>query len=102
MKSFKWTIDSSKSEIVFKVRKLKITNIKGNFNVFDGEMETDSEQPQLFKNIKFKAPIDSIQTDDKKRDEHLKSADFFDMQNYPYLYFTAKSLHAKAQKSMVN
>ena len=98
MKSNKWIIDPTQSEISFKIRKLMVTTVQGKFNIFEGEMETDPEQSNFLRNIKFKAEVDSIETDDKKRDAHLKSADFFDTQTYPYLHFTAKSLNKKDTK----
>lgn len=98
MKNTKWTIDPDQSEIIFNVRKLMITNVQGNFNVFQGELETDSDNFEHLKNIQLEASIDSIKTDDEKRDQHLKSSDFFDADKYPTLSFTAHSYDTKSQK----
>lgn len=98
MKTTKWTIDPNQSEIAFQVKKLLITNVKGNFSAFKGELETASENFQNLQNIHFNAKVDSIKTDDEKRDEHLKSADFFDIDNYPTFFFTAQSFDTKDQK----
>lgn len=95
MKNSKWKIDPTQSEISFKVRKLLITTVKGNFKNFKGELETDSENFTNLKNIRFEARIESIKTDDDKRDEHLKSADFFDMETYPIVSFNAKDVNTR-------
>jgi len=89
----KWAIDPAQSEAEFSVRKLLVTTVTGSFESFEGEMETDSENLAEMKNIFFKAKVDSVKTDDAKRDEHLKSADFFDKDLYPYFSFRAGSLN---------
>lgn len=91
MKTTKWIIDPTQSETTFKVRKLMITTVTGSFDVYEGQLETESDKFENIKNIQFKADVASIKTDDEKRDEHLKSADFFDSDAYPYLSFIAES-----------
>lgn len=98
MKITKWNIDPVQSEITFKVRKLLVTTVKGNFNVFKGELETESEDFTNLKNINFEAKVDSIKTDDDKRDKHLKSADFFNMEAYPSFSFKANKMNIKESK----
>lgn len=98
MKNTKWTIDPTQSETAFKVRKLMITTVRGSFGVFEGQLETESEKFESVKNIQFKAKVDSIKTDDEKRDEHLKSADFFDRDTYPHFSFSAESFNSKDSK----
>ena len=95
MNSIIWKIDPTQSEISFKVRKLLITTVKGNFKTFKGALETETEDFTNIRNVKFEARIDSIKTDDDKRDEHLKSADFFDMGAYPIISFRANGINAK-------
>ncbi len=76
----KWNIEPINSEASFKVRKLMITNVIGQMESFEGQAETESEDFELIKRICFKAAVNSIKTDNAKRDEHLKSADFLDME----------------------
>lgn len=83
----KWSIDSSHSEISFKVRHLMITTITGYFGKFTLELETRDDDFNTAKNIEFAAEINSINTNDKQRDEHLKSADFFNGAVYSHLRF---------------
>lgn len=91
MAIIKWIIDPNQSKITFSVRKLMVTTVHGNFEAFEGGAETTSENFKSLENIQFQALIDSIKTDDDKRDEHLKSADFFDMDAYPHFSFKARA-----------
>jgi polyisoprenoid-binding protein YceI len=80
----KWVADPTHSEILFKVRHLMITNVKGVFRKFEAVIDSED-----FTKAKINAAIDatSIFTNDDSRDEHLKSADFFDVENHPTLSF---------------
>jgi polyisoprenoid-binding protein YceI len=84
----KWVLDPSHSEITFKVKHLMITNVKGEFKNF--AVEIDNED---FKNASVKVSIDtsSINTNSTERDNHLKSADFFDVENHAKMTFESTS-----------
>ena len=86
----KWTLDSTHSELAFKVRHMMITNVKSEFRKFDASIESNGAD---FTNSSINVSIDatSIFTNEDKRDGHLKSADFFDVENYPTLSFQGKS-----------
>ena len=88
--STKWNLDPAHSEITFKVRHMMISNVKGEFKNFNVDLESEDEN---FKNVKANATIDtaSISTNNTDRDNHLKSADFFDADNFPKLTFKASS-----------
>lgn len=92
MKIQKWNIDPLEGQAEFKVKKLMVNTITGQMEVFEGQAETETDNFEMIKRICFKASIDSIKTDDPKRDEHLKSADFFNMEEYPYLLFVAENI----------
>lgn len=87
----KWVVDPAHSEILFKVKHLMITNVKGEFRKFDVLVETAGND---FSTAKVKTTIDasSIFTNEEKRDGHLKSADFFDVENHKELIFESTSL----------
>lgn len=86
----KWTLDPTHSELAFKVRHMMITNVKGEFRKFDASIVSDGTD---FTKSSIDVTIDaaSIFTNEDKRDGHLKSADFFDVENYPTLSFQGKS-----------
>lgn len=86
-----WKIDPAHSEIQFKVKHLMITTVTGYFKSFDLEVETETEDFNTASRIEFTADIDSIDTNNAQRDNHLKSADFFDAENNGQLKFSGKS-----------
>jgi len=91
METTKWTIDPSHSEIQFKVKHMMITTVTGSFKEFSSEVETQGDDFTTAK-IKFQAATASVFTNADQRDEHLKSADFFDVEKYPELKFESISL----------
>lgn len=86
----KWTIDTAHSEITFKVKHLVISTVTGKFKEFDAAVETDSDDFEDAK-ITFETSIDSIETGNEDRDNHLKSDDFFNATKYPKMKFESTS-----------
>jgi len=86
-----WTIDTAHSEIGFKVKHLVISTASGKFTSFEGTVEAEKDDFTDAK-ISFSADISSIHTGQEQRDAHLKSADFFDAENFPKLTFTSTSV----------
>ena len=86
----KWLIDPAHSELMFKVRHLKIANVKGEFRKFSAEILSSGDD---FNQAVVTAQVEaaSIFTNDNNRDTHLKSADFFDAEKYPTLSFKGTS-----------
>lgn len=85
----KWNLDASHSELMFKVKHLMISNIKGEFRKFTAEIDGDD-----FTKDPIKVSIDtgSIFTNDEKRDEHLRGEEFFDSGKFPEINFESTSI----------
>ncbi len=96
----KWVIDPAHSEINFKVKHLVIANVTGGFDKFDAVVYTDGEDFNDAQ-VQFKADVNSINTNQPDRDNHLKSPDFFDVANHPELTFVSKSLRKKNESGFV-
>ncbi len=86
-----WQIDPAHTHIEFSVRHLMITNVRGQFDRFGGTVEFDEQNPaQTRVNVQIEAA--SINTKAADRDNHLRSADFLDAANHPYLTFVNKNV----------
>lgn len=81
-----YTVDPSHSNVKFKVKHLMISNVSGSFNQFEGKFEYD-EKTNTLKSLSGKVDVSSINTDNEKRDKHLKSSDFFAVEKYPTITF---------------
>jgi polyisoprenoid-binding protein YceI len=90
-KETKWSIDQSHSEITFKVKHLMIAHVKGTFKTFDASIYTTANDFTTAV-IDFWIDASSISTGDEKRDEHLKGADFFDVQNHKQITFMSSTM----------
>lgn len=94
MTTTKWVLDPDHSEVSFKVKHLMVTNVSGSFNSFSVTAESTGDD---FSHavVDFSADTASISTNSEQRDEHLKSADFFDAANFPQITFRATGLEKK-------
>lgn len=84
----KWVLDPAHSELMFKVKHMMIANVKGEFRTFQAEIEGEDI---LKSNVSVKIDAASIFTNETDRDNHLKSADFFDVENNKELVFESTS-----------
>jgi polyisoprenoid-binding protein YceI len=91
LKMTKWVHDQAHSEIGFRVKHLMITNVKGSFKEYNIDMETYGEDFADAK-IKFSMNPASIGTGDEKRDAHLRSADFFDVEKFREITFVGNKI----------
>ncbi|WGQ07599.1 YceI family protein [Pedobacter gandavensis] len=90
MATTQWSLDPTHSELQFKVKHLMITTVTGSFNSLTASLTSDADD---FENAKvtFEAELNSIDTGNTDRDNHLKSADFFDAEQFPKMTFTSSS-----------
>jgi polyisoprenoid-binding protein YceI len=87
-----WTVDASHSTVTFTVRHLMISKVRGSFGAFTGTLVTSED----ITDSKLNASINttSITTNDENRDNHLRSADFFDVDNFPEITFVSREITA--------
>jgi len=86
----KWVLDPMHSEVQFKVKHLVISTVSGFFKSFEGELDTANDD-FTDASISFSLDINSIDTNQTQRDEHLKSAEFFNAAEYPKISFKSTS-----------
>lgn len=87
----KWNIDPTHSVIGFKIKHMMFTNVNGKFDQFSSDISFNDEQFNQAK-LKFEADINSINTSNADRDNHLKSADFFDAEKFPKITFESTNI----------
>lgn len=92
-----WVIDPTHSEVQFKVKHLVISTVTGSFKSFEGSLQTEGDSFDGA-SIQFTADVNSIDTNMEQRDAHLKSADFFDAENFPTLSFASTSFVSKGDE----
>jgi polyisoprenoid-binding protein YceI len=88
-----WNVDASHSKLGFAVTHMMVSETEGKFKVYEGKVA--SVKPDAdFTDAKVEFSVDaaSINTDDEKRDGHLKSPDFFDVEKFPKITFVSTSM----------
>lgn len=80
----KWVVDPARSQVSFDVRHLKVLHMRGHFAGFEGTVVCDGDGTAA---ISGTVSVESIETDDPKRDERLREADFFDTEHYPAISY---------------
>ncbi len=91
-----YNIDPTHSSVGFKVKHMMISNVHGKFGKFNGSFEYDDKTKSV-KSLTGNIDVNSIDTDNAKRDAHLKSADLFNAKKYPKISFSLKKI---AQESV--
>src|SRR6266511_1533939 len=81
-----WVIDPAHSEIQFSAKHLMISTVRGRFNAFSGTIDADEHNPTAAK-VDVQIVASSLVTGEERRDTHLRSPDFLDVEKYPYLTF---------------
>ena len=91
-----WTNDPTQNEVGFKVKHMMFTNVKGLFNDYSADIDFNENLNDA--NLQFEAKINSIFTNNADRDNHLKSADFFDAEQYPTLNFKSTNIQGNGSE----
>lgn len=86
-----WTIDQAHTNVGFKVRHLMVTNVQGAFNKVEGKLAID-EKDITKSTLNVTVDLASVNTANQKRDDHLRSGDFFDVEKYPTMTFVSKKV----------
>lgn len=86
-----WTVDPAHAEMAFSVRHLMISNVRGRFGKVEGTVTVDEENLNNSL-IDVTVDVNSIDTRQEMRDNHLRSADFFDAANHPTIRFVSKRI----------
>lgn len=97
MNTHKWNIDATHSNIGFSVKHMMFTNVKGQFKNYTADIEIPADT-LLGAKLEFTAKTDSIDTQNTDRDNHLKSADFFDVAQYPELRFSSQKIEGSGNQ----
>ena len=91
MSTQQWDFDLSHSSVNFHVRHLMVSKVHGRFSLWSGKLELD-EQDLTKSRLEVEIDATSVDTKEAKRDEHLRSADFFDTATFPKLTFKSTKI----------
>jgi polyisoprenoid-binding protein YceI len=100
MSNEKWVSDPAHSELAFKIRHLMISNVTGFIKSFQVMAETQDEDFSKA-SILLTADMKSISTNNEQRDEHLRSADFFETAQHPELTFKSTSIEKVSNEAFI-
>lgn len=89
-----WEIDSAHSSAEFAIKHMMISTVRGRFNHVSGTIEFDPENPAASK-VNAQIDASSVATGQEPRDEHLRSADFFEVERWPHLSFESSKVNVK-------
>lgn len=89
-----WKVDASHTSVNFAVRHIMISKVRGRFGAFTGHAVYD-DATNAWKSAEATVEVASIDTREEKRDAHLRSADFFDVQKFPSITFKTSGVEAR-------
>ncbi|WP_017755400.1 YceI family protein [Calidifontibacillus oryziterrae] len=88
----KWIIDQSHSNIGFEVKHMMVSKVRGHFDEYTAHIESEDLTDLTTANISFNFDVAKINTNNVDRDNHLKSADFFDVEIFPSIEFKSTNI----------
>lgn len=86
-----WKVDTTHTRVGFIVRHMMVSKVRGDFSDIEGTIEGDATELENTK-ISFRVGIDSVSTNNEDRDNHLRSADFFEVEKYPNMTFESTNI----------
>lgn len=95
-----WEVDKAHSSITFTIRHMVISKVHGRFTDFDAHLLVDEVDPTQ-SSIRVVIRAGSINTDNPRRDEHLRSADFFDVARFPEIVFQSTRVEKKGENGYI-
>lgn len=96
-----WNVDKSHSTLEFSVKHMMISKVKGAFTDFDATVEADPTD-LTDATIEFTVNLNSIDTRNEDRDNHLRSNDFFDIETHPKMTFVATDIKKNQMMNMMS
>jgi polyisoprenoid-binding protein YceI len=89
-----YVVDPVHSYVGFQVKHMMVTNVKGTFDTFEGTIDLDPADPTK-SSVTFSIDVASINTKNEKRDTHLRTGDFFDVEHHPQITFKSKRIEKR-------
>ena len=86
----KWDIDAVHSEVAFTVKHMMLSKVRGRFDKFEGTVVTGAKPEES--SVTATVDATSINTNNEQRDGHIRSADFFEVENHPTFTFTSTAV----------
>jgi polyisoprenoid-binding protein YceI len=90
-----WAIDPSHSEVSFSVRHLMVSKVRGNFKTFSGAINVGEDLTAS--SVEATIDVASVDTRDERRDNHLRSADFFNVEAHPQMSYRSTGVRATGE-----
>jgi polyisoprenoid-binding protein YceI len=91
-----WKIDNAHTQVAFSAKHMMVTTVRGTFHDVDGTIELDENDPTRSRG-EFRVKAASVDTNFAARDTHLKSADFFDAEQFPEITFVSSAIEPKGK-----
>lgn len=96
----RWVLDPVHSEVSFVVRHLMISKVRGRFRTFEAEIVTAADPAQS--TVTATIALDSVDTGNPQRDEHIRSADFFDIAHHPTMTYRSTGLRQQGDQYVLD
>ncbi|MGH2513908.1 MAG: YceI family protein, partial [Candidatus Limnocylindrales bacterium] len=96
-----WKIDPAHTDVAFSAKHMMVTTVRGKFDAVEGELELDETNPTAARG-EIRIGAASLSSGFEQRDAHLRSADFFDAEKYPWIVATVTSIEATGNAYLVH